>query len=73
MQQGTTSDMIFGVAFLVSDVSQFMRLMPGDVITTGTPSGIGHARRPPVYLQPGDRLDLSIQGLGQQGNRVVAG
>jgi len=73
MQQGTTSDMIFGVAFLVSYVSQFMRLLPGDVITTGTPSGIGHARRPPVYLQPGDRLELAIQGLGRQGSRVVAG
>jgi 2-keto-4-pentenoate hydratase/2-oxohepta-3-ene-1,7-dioic acid hydratase in catechol pathway len=60
------------VAQLVSYISQFMTLMPGDVITTGTPPGVGMARDPRVFLQDGDELRLAIAGLGEQHYRVVA-
>ncbi|WLH97864.1 fumarylacetoacetate hydrolase family protein [Pseudomonas hefeiensis] len=71
MQSASTSEMIFGVATLISHLSQFMRLERGDVISTGTPSGIGAARNPPTYLKVGDVVDLSITGLGKQRQRVV--
>jgi len=71
MQRGNTRTMIFGVAKLVSYVSQFMTLMPGDLITTGTPPGVGMGRQPPVYLKPGDSVNLGIEGLGEQRQRVV--
>mgnify|MGYP001247274233 FL=1 len=71
MQRGNTRTMIFGVAKLVSYVSQFMTLMPGDLITTGTPPGVGMGRQPPVYLKPGDSVSLGIEGLGEQRQRVV--
>jgi len=71
MQRGNTRTMIFGVAHLVSYVSRFMTLLPGDVITTGTPPGVGMGRKPPRYLQPGDRIALGIAGLGEQRQRVV--
>lgn len=58
--------MIFGVDYLVSYVSKFMRLCPGDVIATGTPPGVGFARQPPSFLHRGDRLRLSVEGLGVQ-------
>jgi 2,4-didehydro-3-deoxy-L-rhamnonate hydrolase len=70
MQDGTTADMIFSCAQLVSYVSQFMTLLPGDVIATGTPAGVGFARG--RFLRPGDLLRLSIEGLGEQRQRVVA-
>jgi 2-keto-4-pentenoate hydratase/2-oxohepta-3-ene-1,7-dioic acid hydratase in catechol pathway len=66
MQTGTTAHMVFGVAFILSYVSQFMTLMPGDVVTTGTPLGTGFSRKPPIFLKPGDRLSLGISGLGAQ-------
>lgn len=66
MQNGTTSHMVFGVAFILSYVSQFMTLMPGDVVTTGTPLGTGFSRKPPIFLRAGDRLSLGITGLGTQ-------
>ena len=66
MQTGTTAHMVFGVAFILSYVSQFMTLMPGDVVTTGTPLGTGFSRKPPIFLKPGDRLSLGISGLGTQ-------
>ena len=66
MQTGTTAHMVFGVAFILSYVSQFMTLMPGDVVTTGTPLGTGFSRKPPIFLKPGDRLSLGIGGLGAQ-------
>lgn len=66
MQTGTTAHMVFGVAFILSYVSQFMTLMPGDVVTTGTPLGTGFSRKPPIFLKPGDRLSLGIGGLGTQ-------
>lgn len=71
MQDGTTADMLFGVAALVSYCSRFMTLEPGDVITTGTPAGVGAFRQPPVYLQPGDRLRLEISRIGVLEHSVV--
>jgi 2-keto-4-pentenoate hydratase/2-oxohepta-3-ene-1,7-dioic acid hydratase in catechol pathway len=65
--------MIFGCAFLVSYISQFMTLLPGDIITTGTPPGVGLGMKPqPKYLQVGDTMTLGIQGLGEQKQKVVA-
>lgn len=72
MQRGNTRNMIFGVAELVSYVSQFMTLMPGDVITTGTPAGVGLGKKPPLFLKPGDEIRLGVQGLGEQRQKVVA-
>jgi 2,4-didehydro-3-deoxy-L-rhamnonate hydrolase len=66
-QDNNTDDMIFEVPFLISYISQFMTLLPGDVISTGTPSGVGHGFHPPVYLKPGDVIELGIEGLGEQG------
>jgi 2-keto-4-pentenoate hydratase/2-oxohepta-3-ene-1,7-dioic acid hydratase in catechol pathway len=65
-QNGSTRTMVYGVAFIVSYLSQFMSLQPGDVISTGTPPGVGLGQKPPVYLKVGDRMLLGIQGLGQQ-------
>jgi len=72
MQTGNTSTMIFGVADLVSYISQYMTLQPGDVITTGTPPGVGMARNPRVFLKPGDEMVLQVAGLGEQHLTVVA-
>jgi 2-keto-4-pentenoate hydratase/2-oxohepta-3-ene-1,7-dioic acid hydratase in catechol pathway len=71
MQTGNTRTMIFTVAKLVSYVSQFMTLLPGDVITTGTPPGVGLGLKPPRYLKKGDVIRLGIEGLGEQEQRVV--
>jgi 2-keto-4-pentenoate hydratase/2-oxohepta-3-ene-1,7-dioic acid hydratase in catechol pathway len=65
--------MIYSVAKLVSYISLFMSLQPGDVILTGTPAGVGHGQKPPVFLQPGDVVTASIEGLGEQTHKVVAG
>ena len=74
MQTGNTRTMIFGVAELVSYVSRFMTLLPGDIITTGTPPGVGLGQKPePVYLKAGDTMALSIEKLGEQRQRVLAG
>lgn len=70
-QRSNTGHMIFGPARLVSYISQFMSLMPGDVIYTGTPAGVGMARNPPVFLQPGDVITLGVEGLGTQRQTVV--
>lgn len=72
MQTGSTSTMIFSVAQLVGYISRFMTLLPGDVITTGTPPGVGMARKPRVFLKPGDEMRLTVSGLGEQRQRVVA-
>ncbi|MFZ9335265.1 MAG: fumarylacetoacetate hydrolase family protein [Burkholderiaceae bacterium] len=72
VQSGSTKTMIFGAAKLVSYVSQFMTLEPGDVITTGTPPGVGMGMKPPVFLKRGDVMTLGIQGLGEQRQKVVA-
>ena len=71
-QQGNTKTMIFDVAHLVSYISRYMTLMPGDIISTGTPPGVGMGQKPPVYLRAGDVVDLGIAGLGQQRQHVVA-
>ena len=70
-QHGTTRTMVFGVAYLVSYLSRFMSLQPGDIISTGTPPGVGMGQRPPVYLRPGNTVSLGIEGLGQQRHAVV--
>jgi 2-keto-4-pentenoate hydratase/2-oxohepta-3-ene-1,7-dioic acid hydratase in catechol pathway len=70
-QHGTTAKMIFSVASLVAYVSRFMSLRPGDLISTGTPAGVGHGFKPPRYLQPGDAVELGITGLGVQHHRIV--
>jgi 2-keto-4-pentenoate hydratase/2-oxohepta-3-ene-1,7-dioic acid hydratase in catechol pathway len=72
LQQGNTSDMVFGVAHLVSYVSQFMTLLPGDVISTGTPAGVGLGCKPPRFLRPGDVCELGIDGLGSSRQRTLA-
>jgi 2-keto-4-pentenoate hydratase/2-oxohepta-3-ene-1,7-dioic acid hydratase in catechol pathway len=72
MQTGSTSTMVFSVAALLAYISQYMTLAPGDVITTGTPPGVGMARNPRVFLKAGDELRLSVSGLGEQRVKVVA-
>ena len=71
-QNGSTKTMIFAVAHIVSYLSRFMSLHPGDVISTGTPPGVGMGQKPPKYLRPDDQIQLGIQGLGEQNQRVVA-
>ncbi len=70
MQESSTSDMVFGVSYIIWYLSQFMVLDPGDVINTGTPSGVGMGQKPPRYLVAGDTLELTIEGLGRQCQRV---
>lgn len=70
-QNGSTSTMVFGVAHLVSYLSRFMSLQPGDVISTGTPPGVGLGQKPPVYLRAGQIMRLGIEGLGEQRQRTV--
>ncbi len=72
MQTGNTRTMIFDVAKIVSYLSEFMTLMPGDIITTGTPPGVGLGMKPPLYLKKGDVMTLGIQGLGEQRQEVIA-
>jgi 2-keto-4-pentenoate hydratase/2-oxohepta-3-ene-1,7-dioic acid hydratase in catechol pathway len=71
-QTGNTDTMIFSVAKVISYLSEFMALEPGDVITTGTPPGVGAGKKPPVFLKPGDRLHLGIEKLGEQRSRIVS-
>lgn len=70
-QNGSTQTMIFGVRKLVSYISHFMTLLPGDIIASGTPPGVALGMKPPQYLKPGDRLRLSVEGLGEQNNLLV--
>jgi 2-keto-4-pentenoate hydratase/2-oxohepta-3-ene-1,7-dioic acid hydratase in catechol pathway len=72
MQDGTTKNLIFKVPFLVSYLSQFMTLLPGDVISTGTPAGVGLGMKPQVYLKAGDVIELGIEGMGEQKQTAVA-
>ena len=72
MQDGSTSTMVYGVNFLVSYLSQFMSLQPGDIISTGTPPGVGMGKKPQVFLKPGDVMRLGIEGLGEQKQKTVA-
>jgi len=70
-QNGNTADMIFPVAYLVSYISQFMTLLPGDVICTGTPAGVGMGRQPPQFLKAGDVVRIGVAGLGEQRQKVM--
>ena len=72
MQDSSTSDLIFGINHLIYYVSQFMTLLPGDVISTGTPQGVGMSQNPQRYLRPGDKIRLGIEGLGEQGQTAKA-
>jgi 2,4-didehydro-3-deoxy-L-rhamnonate hydrolase len=72
MQNGTTANLIFNIPFLVSYVSQFMTLLPGDIISTGTPAGVGLGFNPPIYLKPGDIMELGIDGLGTSKQKCIA-
>ncbi len=71
-QDGNTRTMVYQIPFLISYLSRFMSLQPGDVISTGTPPGVGMGQKPSVYLRPGQRMRLGIEGLGEQHQRVVA-
>lgn len=71
-QDGTSATMVYGVRFLVSYLSQFMSLHPGDIISTGTPPGVGLGQKPNIFLKPGDVMELGIEGLGQQRQVCVA-
>jgi 2-keto-4-pentenoate hydratase/2-oxohepta-3-ene-1,7-dioic acid hydratase in catechol pathway len=71
-QDGSTATMAFGVRFVVAYLSNFMSLQPGDVIATGTPPGVGMGQKPPVFLKAGDTIDIRIEGLGEQHQRVIA-
>jgi len=72
MQDGNTSNLIFKIPFLISYVSHFMTLLPGDIISTGTPAGVGLGFKPPVYLKPGDVVELGCDGLGTAKQKVIA-
>ena len=72
MQDGSTANLIFNVPFLIAYTSQFMTLLPGDIISTGTPAGVGLGMKPPVYLNPGDVVELGIDGLGQSRQELRA-
>lgn len=72
-QSGSTRTMVFGVATLVSYISRFMTLEPGDIVSTGTPPGVGMGQKPPVYLKAGDVMSLGIDGLGEQRQRCIPG
>ena len=71
-QDGSTKTMHFSVATVIAHLSQFMSLQPGDVISTGTPPGVGMGQSPQTYLKPGDVIDLGIEGLGSQRQEVIA-
>ena len=72
MQSGNTQSMIFGVSHLVSYLSYFMTLKPGDIITTGTPPGVGMGRKPQVFLKDDDEMTLSINSLGEQKQKIIS-
>ena len=72
-QNGYTGDMIFSVVHCLSYISRFMTLLPGDVVATGTPSGVAMGMNPPKYLEPGDLVEVGIDGIGSMTQRIVAG
>lgn len=71
-QNGSTATMVYGVRRLVHDISQFMNLQPGDVISTGTPPGVGMGQNPEIYLKSGQTMRLGVEGLGEQLQRTIA-
>ena len=72
MQSGNTKNMIFNTNFLISYLSKFMSLHPGDLITTGTPAGVGMGMKPQVFLKPGDNIKITIDCLGEQNSKIVS-
>ena len=72
MQRGNTNTMIFNVNFIVSYLSKYMSLQPGDIITTGTPPGVGMGMKPQQFLKAGDTMKLSVENLGEQNSKVIA-
>ena len=72
-QDGNTSDLVFSVAYLVSYISTFITLMPGDMITTGSPSGVAVAFDPPKWLKPGDKVEIEIESVGRLAGEVIEG
>ena len=72
MQEGNTGELIFDLPYLIELISSAMTLVPGDLISTGTPSGVGAAREPPVFLKAGDTVSVSIEGVGELSNPVEA-
>ena len=72
MQSGNTKNMIFNTNFLISYLSKFMSLQPGDLITTGTPAGVGMGMKPQVFLKPGDNIKITIDYLGEQNSKIVS-
>jgi len=72
VQDGTTANFIFDIPFVIAYTSKFMTLLPGDIISTGTPAGVGLGMKPPVYLKPGDVIELGIDGLGTSTQKLVA-
>lgn len=72
MQNGSTQTMVYGVNFIVSYLSKFMSLQPGDIISTGTPPGVGMGMNPQIYLKPGDEMKLGIEGLGEQTQKTIS-
>jgi acylpyruvate hydrolase len=71
MQDSNTSDLIFKIPFLVSYLSQSLTWEAGDLLSTGTPGGVGHFRKPPIYLKPGDTVSVTVEGIGTLTNPVV--
>ena len=71
-QTGNTNQMIFNFNFLVAHITSFITLMPGDIVTTGTPPGVGLGMAPPVFLKDGDKMELSVDNLGSQTIKVIA-
>ena len=71
-QDSSTQYMVFSIAQIISNLSQYMTLMPGDVISTGTPPGVGLGHKPPLYLKPGDVVELGVEGLGQQRQELIS-
>ena len=71
-QTGNTNQMIFNFNFLIAHITSFITLMPGDIVTTGTPPGVGLGMNPPVFLKDGDKMDLAVDNLGSQNIKVVA-
>ncbi len=72
MQDGSTRTMVYGVNFIISYLSKFMSLQPGDIISTGTPPGVGMGMKPQVSLKPGDEMKLGIEGLGEQTQKTIS-
>ena len=72
LQNSSTSDFVFNIQYLVSYISQYMSLLPGDIISTGTPAGVGLGLNPPQFLKPGDEMELSVEGLGVMRQTAVA-